>query len=238
MYATVKGKENKKIGEKASKISLVDLAGSERQTKTGASGARLKEGSTINKSLTTLGMVIAALADKGKDEAKGKETHIPYRDSVLTFLLKENLGGNSKTVMIAAVSPAADNYDESMSTLRYADRAKQIVNKAFVNEDATAIIIRQLREELEALKKAGGGAIGGSGGDSGLSSEEMERLKEEMAENERLLQQANMSWEEKLKQTEVELRERAEVVYFQFSMTNFIICLWEGCRSYGCRKNC
>jgi kinesin family protein 13 len=109
----------KKAGTKSSKISLVDLAGSERQQKTGASGARLKEGSTINKSLTTLGMVISALADASKpNKAKG-DIHVPYRDSTLTFLLKESLGGNSKTVMVAAVSPADDNFEESMSTLRW-----------------------------------------------------------------------------------------------------------------------
>lgn len=130
-----------------SKISLVDLAGSERAQKTGAMGKRLEEGGNINKSLTTLGMVISALAEKST-----KKTFVPYRDSVLTWLLKDNLGGNSKTVMIATVSPALDNFEETLSTLRYADRAKKIVNHAVVNEDPNAKIIRELREEVENLK--------------------------------------------------------------------------------------
>lgn len=121
-------------GEKASRISLVDLAGSERANSTGASGARLKEGANINRSLTTLGKVISALASAGGPPVKGKkskEEFIPYRDSVLTWLLKDSLGGNSKTAMIAAVSPA--DYEETLSTLRYADAAKKIKNKAYVS---------------------------------------------------------------------------------------------------------
>lgn len=121
-------------GEKASRISLVDLAGSERANSTGASGARLKEGANINRSLTTLGKVISALASVGATPSakgkKSKEDFIPYRDSVLTWLLKDSLGGNSKTAMIAAVSPA--DYEETLSTLRYADAAKKIKNKASV----------------------------------------------------------------------------------------------------------
>ena len=121
-----------------SKISLVDLAGSERADSTGATGARLKEGANINKSLTVLGKVIHALAEASdsskKKKSASKGDYIPYRDSALTWLLRENLGGNSKTAMIAALSPADINYDETLSTLRYADRAKQIVCKAIVNE--------------------------------------------------------------------------------------------------------
>jgi len=111
-------------GEKVSKLSLVDLAGSERATKTGAVGERLKEGSNINKSLTTLGLVISKLAEGSASSTNSKDskTFIPYRDSVLTWLLKDNLGGNSRTIMIATVSPSADNYEETLSTLRYADR--------------------------------------------------------------------------------------------------------------------
>ncbi|KPP67219.1 kinesin-like protein KIF13B-like [Scleropages formosus] len=138
-------------GEKVSKLSLVDLAGSERAAKTGAAGERLKEGSNINKSLTTLGLVISALADQGA--GKNKSKFVPYRDSVLTWLLKDSLGGNSRTAMVATVSPAADNYDETLSTLRYADRAKSIVNHAVVNEDPNARIIRELREEVEKLRE-------------------------------------------------------------------------------------
>ncbi|KAG1255143.1 hypothetical protein G6F68_010512 [Rhizopus microsporus] len=132
--------------EKAARISLVDLAGSERATTTGATGVRLKEGANINKSLTTLGKVIAALADHHHK----KNDHIPYRDSVLTWLLKDSLGGNSKTAMIAAISPA--DYDETLSTLRYADQAKKIQNKAVINEDPNAKMIRELKEELSVLR--------------------------------------------------------------------------------------
>ena len=151
--------------------SLVDLAGSERANSTGATGQRLKEGANINKSLTTLGKVISALAaasaSDGKKGKKGKaEEFIPYRDSVrisssrhhpftqslqvLTWLLKDSLGGNSKTAMIAAISPA--DYEETLSTLRYADQAKKIKNKAVVNEDPNAKLVRELKEELETLR--------------------------------------------------------------------------------------
>lgn len=136
-------------GEKVSKISLVDLAGSERADATGAEGDRFKEGASINKSLTTLGKVISALESVSK---KKKDQHIPYRDSNLTWLLRENLGGNSKTAMIAAISPAHINYDETLSTLNYANRTKNIVCKAVVNEDANAKIIRSLKEEIDRLK--------------------------------------------------------------------------------------
>ncbi|KAM7312188.1 kinesin-like protein unc-104 isoform X4 [Ixodes scapularis] len=137
--------------ERVSKISLVDLAGSERADSTGAQGTRLKEGANINKSLTTLGKVISALAEVATKK-KRKGDFIPYRDSVLTWLLRENLGGNSKTAMIAAISPADINYEETLSTLRYADRAKQIVCKAVINEDANARLIRELKDEIMRLK--------------------------------------------------------------------------------------
>ncbi|XP_078695788.1 kinesin-like protein KIF1A isoform X37 [Branchiostoma floridae x Branchiostoma belcheri] len=141
--------------EKVAKISLVDLAGSERANATGAKGDRLKEGANINKSLTTLGKVIHALAESSQSGSKKrkKSDFIPYRDSVLTWLLRENLGGNSKTAMIAALSPADINYEETLSTLRYADRAKQIVCKAVVNEDPNARLIRELKEEVFRLKE-------------------------------------------------------------------------------------
>jgi GTPase SAR1 family protein len=131
--------------EMCSKINLVDLAGSERADRTGATGDTLKEGSNINKSLTTLGKVIHALAD-------GKAKHVPFRDSVLTLLLKENLSGNSKTIMLAALSPADSNYDETLSTLRYADRAKQLRTSAVVNEDPSSKKIRELTEEIDRLR--------------------------------------------------------------------------------------
>lgn len=97
--------------------------------------------------------MISKLADQSSTTSKNKDKFVPYRDSVLTWLLKDNLGGNSKTVMVATISPAADNYEETVSTLRYADRAKRIVNHAVVNEDPNARIIRELRQEVEALKE-------------------------------------------------------------------------------------
>ncbi|XP_062964604.1 kinesin-like protein KIF1A isoform X16 [Cynocephalus volans] len=142
--------------EKVSKVSLVDLAGSERADSTGAKGTRLKEGANINKSLTTLGKVISALAemDSGpnKNKKKKKTDFIPYRDSVLTWLLRENLGGNSRTAMVAALSPADINYDETLSTLRYADRAKQIRCNAIINEDPNNKLIRELKDEVTRLR--------------------------------------------------------------------------------------
>uniref|UniRef100_A0AAR2JG55 Kinesin-like protein n=1 Tax=Pygocentrus nattereri TaxID=42514 RepID=A0AAR2JG55_PYGNA len=138
--------------EKVSKVSLVDLAGSERADSSGAKGMRLKEGANINKSLTTLGKVISALADM-QSTKKRKSDFIPYRDSVLTWLLRENLGGNSRTAMIAALSPADINYEETLSTLRYADRAKQIRCNAVINEDPNARLVRELKEEVHRLKE-------------------------------------------------------------------------------------
>ncbi|KAM6940418.1 kinesin-like protein KIF16B [Xenentodon cancila] len=142
--------------ETISKIHLVDLAGSERADATGATGVRLKEGGNINKSLVTLGNVISALADMSQDgvntNLKKKSVFVPYRDSVLTWLLKDSLGGNSKTIMIATVSPADINYGETLSTLRYANRAKNIINKPTVNEDANVRLIRELRAEIARLK--------------------------------------------------------------------------------------
>uniref|UniRef100_A0A8B9FQX4 plus-end-directed kinesin ATPase n=1 Tax=Amazona collaria TaxID=241587 RepID=A0A8B9FQX4_9PSIT len=141
--------------EKVSKISLVDLAGSERADSTGAKGTRLKEGANINKSLTTLGKVISALAEmvgSWSNKKKKKTDFIPYRDSVLTWLLRENLGGNSRTAMVAALSPADINYDETLSTLRYADRAKQIRCNAVINEDPNNKLIRELKDEVARLR--------------------------------------------------------------------------------------
>uniref|UniRef100_A0A8C0GBT0 Kinesin family member 13A n=1 Tax=Chelonoidis abingdonii TaxID=106734 RepID=A0A8C0GBT0_CHEAB len=183
-------------GEKVSKVSLVDLAGSERVSKTGAAGDRLKEGSNINKSLSTLGLVISSLADQAA--GKGKNKFVPYRDSVLTWLLKDNLGGNSQTAMIATISPSADNYEETLSTLRYADRAKRIVNHAVVNEDPNARVIRELREEVEKLKEQLSQA-------EALKAPE---LKEKLEESEKLIKELTVTWEEKLRKTEEIAQER------------------------------
>ncbi|XP_015784743.1 kinesin-like protein unc-104 isoform X3 [Tetranychus urticae] len=200
--------------EKVSKISLVDLAGSERADSTGAQGTRLKEGANINKSLTTLGKVISALVEMSATKKKKKGEHIPYRDSVLTWLLRENLGGNSKTAMIAAISPADINYDETLSTLRYADRAKQIVCKAIINEDANAKLIRELKEEiakLKALLKAEGLDVSEDSNQvdvqsvkrrTGSVSQVGETAIEQLQESEKLMSELNETWEEKLKRTE------------------------------------
>ncbi|CAD5226821.1 unnamed protein product [Bursaphelenchus xylophilus] len=127
------------------KLNLVDLAGSERQAKTGATGERFKEATKINLSLSALGNVISALVD-------GKSSHIPYRDSKLTRLLQDSLGGNTKTVMIACISPSDNNYDETLSTLRYANRAKNIKNKPRINEDPKDALLREYQQEIERLK--------------------------------------------------------------------------------------
>eukprot|EP00111_Clytia_hemisphaerica_P004193 TCONS_00011996-protein len=206
---------------KSSIVNLVDLAGSERAESTGATGDRLKEGAAINQSLSSLGNCIAALAER----SEGKKVRVPFRDSVLTKLLKNALGGNSKTIMIAALSPADINYEETLSTLRYADRAKQIKTKAVVNEDPTEKLIRDLQEENEKLK-----ALLASGDrpekmksenedddddddededEKGLSEEEIKaRIEEElaarMAENERMVKEMEAKWEEKLAAAEQE----------------------------------
>jgi len=128
------------------KLNLVDLAGSERQSKTGATGDRLKEATKINLSLTALGNVISSLVD-------GSSTHIPYRDSKLTRLLQNSLGGNAKTVMCANCGPADYNFDETLSTLRYANRAKNIKNKPKINEDPKDAMMREYQDEIRRLKE-------------------------------------------------------------------------------------
>lgn len=138
-----KAKENK---IKAGKLNLVDLAGSERQSKTHAQGARLKEATKINLSLSALGNVIKALVD-------GNTGHIPYRDSKLTRLLQDSLGGNTKTVMIAAISPSDYNFEETLTTLRYASRAKMIKNKPRVNEDPKDALLKQYEDEIRKLRE-------------------------------------------------------------------------------------
>ncbi|KAI1104763.1 kinesin heavy chain [Jackrogersella minutella] len=228
-------KETKMEMEKQAKISLVDLAGSERATSTGATGARLKEGAEINRSLSTLGRVIAALADlsTGKKK-KGPGGTVPYRDSILTWLLKDSLGGNSMTAMIAAISPADINYDETLSTLRYADSAKRIKNHAVVNEDANARMIRELKEELAVLRgKLGGGATGTPGGpavppeevyaegtplekqivsitqsDGSVKKVSKAEIAEQLSQSEKLLTDLNQTWEQKLQKTEEIHKER------------------------------
>jgi hypothetical protein len=139
-------KEDDEPKIRAGKLNLVDLAGSERQAKTEAEGTRLLEATKINLSLSALGNVIAALS-------LGKKGHIPYRDSKLTRLLQDSLGGNAKTVMLTAVSPADYNFDETLSTLRYANRAKNIKNKPKINEDPKDALLRQFQDEIARLQE-------------------------------------------------------------------------------------
>ncbi|KAL3316234.1 Kinesin-like protein kif3b [Cichlidogyrus casuarinus] len=136
------GKTHIRVG----KLNIVDLAGSERQSKTNSQGERLKEATKINLSLSSLGNVISALVDK-------KSTHIPYRDSKLTRLLQNSLGGNSKTIMVANIGPASYNFEESLNTLRYANRAKSITNKPRINEDPKDALLREYQEEIERLRR-------------------------------------------------------------------------------------
>jgi len=133
---------------KTSRFHIIDLAGSERSKNTNAMGERLKEAGMINKSLSALGNVINSLVE----QSEGKGRHIPYRDSKLTFILRDSLGGNSKTVIIANISPSSTNMGETLSTLEFAKRAKQIKNKAVVNEDSSGTILI-LKNEIKRLKK-------------------------------------------------------------------------------------
>ncbi|XP_042178811.1 kinesin-like protein KIF1A isoform X10 [Oncorhynchus tshawytscha] len=234
--------ETDNTSEKVSKISLVDLAGSERADSTGAKGTRLKEGANINKSLTTLGKVISALAEVDSAQNKNKkkkkvESHIPYRDSVLTWLLRENLGGNSRTAMVAALSPADINYDETLSTLRYADRAKQIRCNAVINEDPNNRLVRELKEEVGRLRdlllsQGLGDILEMTNATTGMSpspslsalssragsiaslhdrimfSPGSEEAIERLKETEKIIAELNETWEEKLRRTEAIRMER------------------------------
>jgi len=185
-------------GCKISLINLVDLAGSEKAGQTGASGDRLKEGCAINKSLSALGNVIEKLADKATGKAKAGAV-IPYRDSKLTRLLQNALGGSSKTIMICALSPASSNYEETLSTLRYADRAKRIKNTAVINENPQDKLIRQLREENQKLKEMIGG-MGSTTDASGIPEEEMLQKQAEIAQLEGALKEMQRSFSDRLKQ--------------------------------------
>nr|GMD93977.1 kinesin-like protein KIN-4C [Ipomoea batatas] len=169
------------------KLHLVDLAGSERAKRTGADGMRLREGIHINKGLLALGNVISALGD----EKKRKEgAHVPYRDSKLTRLLQDSLGGNSKTVMIACVSPADTNAEETLNTLKYANRARNIQNKAIVNRDPTAAQMQRMKSEIEQLQAE----LLYLRGDSNVPLEELQILKHKIS----LLEVSNMELQQEL----------------------------------------
>ncbi|XP_043859117.1 kinesin-like protein KIF28P [Dromiciops gliroides] len=191
---------------KQSIINLVDLAGSERQKSSGSEGDRLREGSRVNLSLTTLGNVISALADV----AIGKRVlHIPYRDSVLTRLLQSALGGNSRTIMIATISPADICYEETLSTLRYAERTKKIKNKAVINTSPTEKLIKELKAENNRLLSRLAG-LGNSG------KRELECL---LAKNQLRLQTIQITWEHQLEEAQKEWEEQYSAITQERQMT-------------------
>ena len=188
---------------KSAKLNLVDLAGSERQTKTCATGERLKEATSINKSLLTLGGVISALVD-------GVSTHVPYRDSKLTKLLQDSLGGNTRTVMIANIGPADWNYDETISTLRYANRAKNIQNKPQINEDPKDALLREFQDEIARLRAQ----LDTQGGSLTLDQESMGgrilgQAKQKIVEVEKVIQVVD---KEKIDQMEKKLMQEKEEI--------------------------
>ncbi|KAL8243151.1 hypothetical protein R6Q59_009409 [Mikania micrantha] len=171
------------------KLHLVDLAGSERAKKTGADGMRLREGIHINKGLLALGNVISALGDDKKRKEGG---HVPYRDSKLTRLLQDSLGGNSKTVMIACVSPADTNAEETLNTLKYANRARNIQNKAIVNRDPVTAQMQRMKNQIEQLQAE----LLYVKGDSSTPFEELQILKEKIA----LLERSNADLQNQLQE--------------------------------------
>ena len=224
--------KNKKKREVVSKINLVDLAGSERVEQSGVTGVNFKEAIMINKSLSALGLVISKLATKSQasqktdqktktktkpkidrqidqkpktkhDKDKHDKDHIPFRDSVLTWILRESLGGNSKTYMIATISPASINYSETLNTLRYAYNAKQIVNVVKVNEDPNDKIIRVLKDEITILRDKLKSINLGSGSHTGTAanSAEIKKLRDEITQREELMHEKEKSWEQKLEES-------------------------------------
>uniref|UniRef100_A0A8C6Q697 Kinesin-like protein KIF14 n=1 Tax=Nothobranchius furzeri TaxID=105023 RepID=A0A8C6Q697_NOTFU len=192
-----------------SRINLVDLAGSERCNSAQTSGERLREGASINKSLLTLGKVISALSEQALTR---KKVFTPYRESVLTWLLKESLGGNSKTAMIATVSPAGSNVEESLSTLRYAQQARTIINVAKVNEDTSAKLIRELKAEVEKLRAAQMSSQGVEPHRVRLFQQEISTLKNKLSQQEREMAECFpiRAWREKLEQAEVRKHEETK----------------------------
>uniref|UniRef100_A0A669PMH5 Kinesin-like protein KIF14 n=1 Tax=Phasianus colchicus TaxID=9054 RepID=A0A669PMH5_PHACC len=182
-----------------SHVNLIDLAGSECCSTAQTTGERLKEGVSINKSLLTLGKVISALSKLAQN---GKKTFIPYRESVLTWLLKESLGGNSQTAMIATISPAASSTEETLSTLRYAKQACSIINVAKVNEDVNAKLIRELRAEIEKLKAAQKSAQNKDPEKYRHYLQEITSLRIKLHQQERDMTEMQRAWKAKLEQAE------------------------------------
>ncbi|KAK2754498.1 Kinesin [Arachnomyces sp. PD_36] len=195
--------------ERTARIRLVDLAGSERAKATEATGQRLREGSNINKSLTTLGRVIAALADpkSGRQGGRKSKDVIPYRDSILTWLLKDSLGGNSKTAMIACIAPS--DYDETLSTLRYADQAKRIRTRAKVNQDSVSAAerdaqIAQMAETIRTLQLSVSQQAGVTRRETEIQDERLEEYQSQVEKMQRLMQETRQVSECKIRQLQTE----------------------------------
>ncbi|XP_017772134.1 PREDICTED: kinesin-like protein KIF14 [Nicrophorus vespilloides] len=184
-----------------SKISLVDLAGSERISNAMNNEERIKQGVSINKSLLTLGKVISALA-----ENKKSTQFIPYRESVLTWLLRESLGGNSLTAMLATITPASSNIDETLATLRYACQARSIVNRARINETPNDKLIRELRAEVERLRAL---TLNNERNSmcSMINEQENDELRMKLSMAEERLSAAKDNWEQRFMETRNQLVE-------------------------------
>ncbi|PVI04279.1 kinesin family protein-like protein [Periconia macrospinosa] len=194
--------------ERTARMRLVDLAGSERAKSTEATGQRLKEGGQINKSLTTLGRVIAALSDPKRHNPKGRRPRevVPYRDSVLTWLLKDSLGGNSKTAMVACIAPA--DYDETLSTLRYADQAKRIRTRASVNEDCMSAAqrdaqISEMAEQIRSLQVS----VNAASQRKREEATELEEYQRQVALMQRLMEENRQVSDCKIKSLSAEVEE-------------------------------
>ncbi|KAK2749465.1 Kinesin [Myotisia sp. PD_48] len=194
--------------ERTARIRLVDLAGSERAKATEATGQRLREGSNINRSLTTLGRVIASLADPKHGRINGRKNKdvVPYRDSILTWLLKDSLGGNSKTAMIACISPS--DYDETLSTLRYADQAKRIRTRAVVNQDHVSAAQRdaQIAEMAEIIRnlQLSVSQQTVTKRETEIQNEKLEEYQKQVTKMQQLMEETKMVSECKIRQLQTE----------------------------------
>lgn len=193
--------------ERSSRIRLVDLAGSERAKATEATGQRLREGSNINRSLTTLGRVIGALADAKHNARKRNKDVVPYRDSILTWLLKDSLGGNSKTAMIACIAPS--DYEETLSTLRYADQAKRIRTRAVVNQDHVSAAqrdaqIEAMAEEIRILQLSVSESRRREKDSTKDQEEKLEEYQQSVAAMQRMMEERTLVAEGKIRSLQTE----------------------------------
>lgn len=201
------------------KLNLVDLAGSERANKTGATGERMKEATKINLSLSALGNVISALVD-------GKTKHVPYRDSKLTRLLQDSLGGNTKTLMIACISPADYNYEETLSTLRYASRAKSIQNKPKINEDPKDAMLREYQNEIEKLKNLLENSNGGANDVVASMINSRASIDEHLKmEREKIQREFEEKADELRREHDQHRREKEELIQSKLILILQLICL-------------